>query len=116
MISTMRNDENADIGLRFAIDDPSYIRPRPVTLFIKVGLVIIVCETAIEAATQLLPVSNKLNILLDPILLAVFGTICLYQFIVSPMNMLLEINEEVKGRLELFKGLINNCTFQKLIC
>ena len=76
-------------------------------MFTKVGLVIIICEAAIEAASQLLYTSGKWDILFDPILLAVFGTIGLYRIIVSPMNRILEINEEVKGRLELFRGLLD---------
>ena len=107
MSLTLRNDENAYSTPQLAAHDPSHVFLRPVTLFIKVGLLIIICEAAIEAATQLLSVSSKWDILFDPLLLAVFGTIGLYSFIVSPMNRMLEINEEVKGRLELFRGLLD---------
>ena len=107
MISTMRNDENTDSTLNFAATSPSYIRPRPVVLFIKVGLVIIFCEAAIEAAAQLSSVSSKWDILLDPILLAVCSTLFLYQFIVSPLSMMLKITKEAEDKLNLFRGLIN---------
>jgi len=107
MSLTLRNGKNADSILQFAIDGPSYIRPRPVVLFIKVGLVIIFCEAVIMAALHLLAVSSKWGIVLDPPLLAVFGTICLYGFIVSPLSRMLEISEKAESGLELFRGLLD---------
>ena len=107
MSLTLRNDENACSAPQLAAHDSSHVHLQPITLFIKVGLVIIICEAAIEAASQLLYAAGKWDILLDPLLLAMFGTIGLYRIIVSPMNRILEINEEAKGKLELFRGLID---------
>jgi len=60
------------------------------------------------SALHLLAVNSKIGIILDPPLLAVLGTVCMYWFIVSPMNRILEIKDNEESNLELFRGLIDN--------
>ena len=100
------SDKNAGT-LRVAADNPSHVRLRPVILFIKVGLIMVVCEAAIMAALHLLNISSDVEYSSRPALLAVLRTIGLYRLIVNPMNRMLEINEEARGQLELFRGLLD---------
>jgi len=107
MNTTLFDNKNTDTDLHFAARDSSHPGPGPVKLFIKVGLVIIVCEAVIMAAIQLLALSSKWEIVLHSTLFIAFGTICLHRFIVSPMSRLLEIKEKAENKLELYRELID---------
>jgi PAS domain S-box-containing protein len=107
MSLTLRNNENADSAPYFINHDLPHVRLHPVILFIKVGLIIALCEGVIMAILNLLAVNSKLEIALDPFLLAIFGTICVYGFIVGPLNEMLGISRKMESELDLFRSLID---------
>ena len=107
MSTTLFNDESADRTLHFAVRHPSDGSTRPVTMFAEILVIIFVCEAAIMILCHILQLTSKWAIILDPLLLIVLSAICLYRFIVSPMSRMLELNKEVEGKLELFRGLID---------
>jgi PAS domain S-box-containing protein len=82
-------------------------RHRPVLLFIKVGLVIILCQAVTMAILQVLELRGALAIMLAPVLLTVISTSFLYKLIVKPMSEILEISEKAQSNLSLFRGLLD---------
>jgi PAS domain S-box-containing protein len=107
MNTILYDNENTDGFLRFAGRDQSRLSPRPAILLIKVGLIIILCEATTISVLNLLDIKSVWGSVLDPLLLTVFGTICLYRFIVSPMNRILKIKEKAESELELYRGLMD---------
>ena len=107
MFSTTQNDKNADTVMRFESSNTLQVGTRPFALFLRVSFTIFFCEAITMAILHLLPINDKWEITLGPPLLTILSAFFLYKFVVKPMSDILETNEKVKSKLELFKLLID---------
>lgn len=107
MSTTLQKDKNADSALGLVAHDKSYVRTRPVVLFVKAVVIIFVCEVAIMVAMEKVPdVWGIWKIVLVPVILAAVTATMLY-WIVNPINEMLKTSEKAERKLDLFRNLID---------
>ena len=107
MSETLHKDRSDDSALGLVAHDQSYVRTRPVVLFVKAMVIIFVCEAAIMVVMEnMLNIGKIWEIVLDPIILAIVTGIMLY-WIVNPINEMLKTSEKAERKLDLFRNLID---------
>ncbi|MGD0596139.1 MAG: PAS domain S-box protein [Sedimentisphaerales bacterium] len=107
MSTTLHKDKSDDSALGLVGHDQSYVRTRPVALFVKAVVVIFACEAVIMVAMEKVPgVWKTWKIVINPVALAIISAAILY-WIVNPINEMLKTSEKAERKLDLFRNLID---------